>query len=236
LEVNMANSNLGVALIERLCARNGWDVQSEDYDLAVKDVAWFLSQPEIIELLPPENADPWVTTFTGKQFYVMRATPDDIDIRDIAHGLSNVCRYAGQCQPFYSVAEHSIRMCEMVDEAKNWEDPDEYMNCKLTALLHDAAEAYLGDMPSLVKACMPVYRRIESYLISVIYAKYRLSSDPLIKTLDEEIRTPEVLSLLVGGHKGWSLVEAEADPIIPWSSPMAEMAFLKTFKELTNGR
>jgi hypothetical protein len=170
----------------------------------------------------PQDQEPWITTFTGKQFFMRKATHLDIDIRDIAHGLSNVCRYVGQCQPFYSVAEHSARMAALAPK-----------EIRLPTLLHDSPEAYLGDMPTTVKAVMPEYKAMEKYLLGVIFDKYRIEWDPYINELDSKIRTPEVLSLLVGGHAGWKLGDFEYGPIIPWSPIIAEAEFLRMFGELT---
>lgn len=174
----------------------------------------------------------WITTFSGRQFFITRATVDDIYIEDIAHGLSNICRYVGQCKTFYSVAEHSARMAEMASI------PSE----KLLALLHDAPEAYLNDMPSLVKQCLPVYKEMEAYLFNVILDKYGIRHCPLmnfdmdtVKLLDKVIRTPEVTSLFPA-HDGWTFswtkMESEYGRIRPWSHRKAEKKFLKMFKKL----
>lgn len=85
--------------------------------------------------------NPHIRTFTGKKFYFLDIKPDDICIEDIAHALSNICRYNGHCKNFYSVAEHSIRCCE---RGSDW-------LCKIWGLLHDAAEAYIGDLVSPFK-------------------------------------------------------------------------------------
>jgi hypothetical protein len=93
-----------------------------------------------------------IRTFTGRLVDPLNLKPDDIDIRDIAHALSNMCRFNGHCRQFYSVAEHSVRVAEMV--------PDEQI---LAALLHDRAEAYLPDMTRPVKYRdeMAFYRLLE---------------------------------------------------------------------------
>lgn len=172
--------------------------------------------------------DPWITTYSGRQFFVTHATVDDIYIEDIAHGLSNICRYVGQVRVFYSVAEHSVRMCELA--------PDDL---KLSVLMHDAPEAYLNDLPSLVKRCLPLYVEMEDDLLDIIFAKYFIKWDPIIKLLDEQIRTPEVLSLFPA-HDGWEFswtrVECDYGPIKPWSHKKAEKRFLKMFRKLYGGK
>src|SRR6266496_3875421 len=77
---------------------------------------------------------------SGKWFNVFNPKPEDVDIRDIAHALSNQCRFTGHTKEFYSVAQHSVLVstfCAPEDAA--W------------GLLHDASEAYLSDIASPVK-------------------------------------------------------------------------------------
>lgn len=176
---------------------------------------------------------PWITTYSGKQFFIMRATVDDICIEDIAHGLSNICRYVGQCQPFYSVAEHSCRMVELVKWAKNWEDADELNNALLLALLHDAAEAYIGDISSGLKHLFPELMGVEDRILCVILNKYHVLTDPLIKELDVQIRVTEVMNLLPNGHAGWNFAEPEHFEVIhPWLPAEAESMFLGMYNDL----
>ncbi len=82
--------------------------------------------------------------------YVDLANPDPatIEIRSIAAGLSKICRFSGQCPRFYSVAEHSLHAAALADFLCV---PDE---AKAAVLLHDAAEAYIGDMVKPLKICM----------------------------------------------------------------------------------
>ena len=78
----------------------------------------------------------YIATSTEKHIDFVNITPDQICIEDIARGLSNECRFAGQLESFYSVAQHSVYVSQIV--------PPEYA---LEALLHDAAEAYIKDIP-----------------------------------------------------------------------------------------
>ena len=87
----------------------------------------------------------WITTYTGRKFRLWDPDPEMIDLRDISAGLSKICRFAGQIDRFYSVAEHSLnvwRLCEPLNP-----DP----NTQIACLLHDAAEAYIGDLPTPLK-------------------------------------------------------------------------------------
>ncbi len=97
----------------------------------------------------------WIETFTGKKTDFLSPDPNAINIQDIAHGLSQVCRFSGQCSHFYSVAQHSLNMA--IELHKRGCGP----RLLLLGLLHDASEAYIGDVPSPLKQLLPAYREIE---------------------------------------------------------------------------
>lgn len=86
---------------------------------------------------------PFIITYTGKQFYYSNFMAVDIEIRDIAHSLSQLCRYTGHTNMFYSVAQHSMLVADKM--------PGTHEE-KLVALLHDASEAYTNDLASPLKA------------------------------------------------------------------------------------
>jgi hypothetical protein len=102
-----------------------------------------------------------IRTFTGRYIDPFNPKPDDIDIQDIAHALAHQCRFAGHTKRFFSVAEHSINVMGSVS--------DEH---RLAALLHDASEAYLLDIPTPIKNQLPGYREAEDRLMAVIAKKY----------------------------------------------------------------
>lgn len=87
----------------------------------------------------PQNPHIW--TYTGRKFHFWNFGPEDIDIEDIAHALSNLCRYTGHCKRFYSVAEHSL-FCSW--KGTTWAE-------QIWGLLHDASEAYIGDVSTPLK-------------------------------------------------------------------------------------
>lgn len=111
----------------------------------------------------------WIETCSGKKFYVINPTVEMVCIEDIAHALSNQCRWTGHVKRFYSVAEHSLwvsRLCKPEDA--------------MWGLLHDASEAYLCDLSRPVKHGSdigPIYRQIEAKLMAVICEKFGLSVD-----------------------------------------------------------
>lgn len=110
----------------------------------------------------------WVQTYTGRKFDVLNPRAEDVDWNDIATALSMQCRFNGHTsrkvagvakEPrFYSVAQHCVVMSRIV-----------HPSTALYALLHDAAEAYLGDMPAPVKALVPRFKQIEDAVLLAIY-------------------------------------------------------------------
>lgn len=80
-----------------------------------------------------------IRTYTGLMVDPLNMTPAEVNLRDIAHGLANTCRYTGQCREFYSVAEHSVHV--MMHGPGLW----------LPKLMHDAPEAYLADLSAPIK-------------------------------------------------------------------------------------
>lgn len=105
-----------------------------------------------------------ITTFTGRVLDLMNPQEDAINIVDIAHHLSQVCRWAGATNQFYSVAQHSVFVSFIVPEyLQQW------------ALMHDAAEAYIGDITRPLKNLIPAVRPIEARIMRVIANKYQLA-------------------------------------------------------------
>lgn len=111
----------------------------------------------------------YITTWSGQKFNFLNPEPTSILLEDIAHALSLQCRFNGHCDTFYSVAEHSVRVCNLV-EASGMK-----RNIVLTALLHDAAEAYTGDVVSPIKKLLPEFKKIEANLEKHIAERFSLT-------------------------------------------------------------
>lgn len=105
----------------------------------------------------------WINTLSGQHFSFTDTDPATINIEDIAAALSNLCRFTGHLQDFYSVAQHSVHVSYLV--------PPEYA---LEALLHDASEAYCNDISSPLKAMLPDYQRVEHRVDQFIRDKFGL--------------------------------------------------------------
>ena len=170
----------------------------------------------------------WLQTFTGKQFWPLDPCPEEICIEDIAHALSLQCRFGGHCKEFYSVAEHSWRVSFMCDATN-----------ALWGLLHDAAEAYLVDLPLPLKhfsALGEKYQLVEQRLMVAVCLRFGLeaSSSPNVKESDRFMLHWEARDLMSPHPAPWAgegcLLPAEViKPLLPKE---AEAAFLERFREL----
>lgn len=139
----------------------------------------------------------WMQTFTGRQFYPMDPRSEDISPVDIAHSLSLICRYGGHTTRFYSVAEHCVLMSYAV--------PAEHA---LWALLHDATEAYVGDMVRPLKQHMPDYRAAEDGVMAAIAQKFWLTTVEMpdaVRDADNRILLDERAALLSVPPEAWAV-------------------------------
>ena len=120
-----------------------------------------------------QEPGPFIQTLSGRRVNPLDAAPEDIDPVDIANALANLCRFGGHSRGFYSVAQHSVIVCDLLEE--QGATADELM----AALLHDAAEAYLGDLPHPIKhrsELGAVFRVAEKQLEAVINAALRAAA------------------------------------------------------------
>ena len=114
---------------------------------------------------------PWIRTFTGKKFDFADVNPDSICLEDIAHGLAFTCRFGGHSNIFYSVADHSVYVANILLEEGHHDI------IAKAGLLHDAAEAYIGDFVHPLKAYINYMTKdflseLEANILDVIYCKY----------------------------------------------------------------
>lgn len=128
----------------------------------------------------------YITTFTNRKFYYDDIYNNDICIEDIAWSLSHQCRFAGHYPVFFSIAEHSIYVADMCKQSLI--DHEECLVNKicLAALLHDAAEAYLCDIPSPLKELLPDYKNLYKEVEGLIELKFNIDIDhSIIKLCDK---------------------------------------------------
>lgn len=182
---------------------------------------------------PDKREGPYIATASGP-FYFNDPRPEDIDIHAIAHALSNLCRFGGHTSRFYSVAQHSVLMSRHLPLAGD---------LALQALLHDAPEAYLVDIPRPIKDMLPDYKIIEDKIWRVIARRFQLPEElsPSIKRADDRMLVTEASQLLDENVNGAWWAEAPwPDPYklnLPrWSPDDACEHFLRDFRALMRFR
>lgn len=168
----------------------------------------------------------WLQTYTGRRFYPADPRPSDIDIEDIAHGLAHLCRFAGQCSRFYSVAEHSVLVSYCV--------PREHA---MQALLHDATEAYIVDIPRPAKKLLLAYYELESKAWAAVADKFSLPHELAdeVKDADNAVLLAE-RDALFHNAVGWSVPGEPANvEVIGLEPPAAKSIFLRRYHQLLLG-
>ncbi|MDZ7688399.1 MAG: hypothetical protein U5J64_06705 [Halobacteriales archaeon] len=105
-----------------------------------------------------------INTVTGRQIAHDSFTEEDVVLEDIAHGLAHNCRFAGQCNEFYSVALHSMNVSRCLDEVEG-----AGAELQLYGLLHDASEAYLADIPGPFKRSFEGYTSAEERVMDAVW-------------------------------------------------------------------
>lgn len=167
----------------------------------------------------------WMQTFTGQKFYPLDPNPTEVDPIDIAHGLSLLCRYNGHVDRFYSVAEHCVLMSRTVTPKH-----------ALWALLHDATEAYVGDMIRPLKHHMPAYRDVEDRVMAAIAARFGLAGamPAEVKDADSRILLTERAALMSATRHAWVIDDLTPLPVTVngWQPQYAEQQYLSRLVEL----
>lgn len=171
----------------------------------------------------------WMQTYPGRVvFEPLNPRHDQLAIEDIAHALGMICRFGGHTVDYYSVAEHSVHVSHVCD-------PQE----ALAGLLHDAAEAYLGDMirPMKHTPAMAHYREAEDWLLGMILAREGLSTELPASVLyaDNAVLAAERdCPTVVGGAVApWAELPPPARiRIRNWSPASAKACWLRRYREL----
>jgi hypothetical protein len=162
-------------------------------------------------------------TFTGKLVDLSNFTEADVRLPDIAHALSILNRYTGHTVAPYSVAQHSVMVSHLCD-------PDD----AVWGLLHDASEAYLGDVARPLKSMLPDYRELEHHIQRTIGKHFGLAWPiPLsVHAADSSALIAEKRALMAVDHD-WGIKAAPvAMPINPYCWQQAKQMFESRFKEI----
>jgi hypothetical protein len=170
------------------------------------------------------NRGPWIITYSGTKFHLGDPAPEEISIEDIAHALSNICRFTGHIREYYSVAEHSVLVSNMCDNP-------------LEGLLHDASEAYMADLNSPLKSMLPEYKKIQHNMEKAINERFGIPypfSDDLRDCDTAQLKT-EARNLLADSSWTKHYPTKRRYGIVPscLSPRRAKQLFLDTFQELT---
>ena len=167
----------------------------------------------------------WIQTYSGNKFHSLKPRPEEIELVDIAHSLSMLCRFNGHCLSFYSVAEHSVRVSRILPpELAKW------------GLLHDAGEAYLTDLPRPVKQRLPEFNVIEDRVLEQVAIRFGLvwPMPPEVKKADNVLLATEARDLMAPHPEDWGLPDKPlSDRIIPLLPSDAERLFLEEYAKLS---
>jgi 5'-deoxynucleotidase YfbR-like HD superfamily hydrolase len=173
-----------------------------------------------------------IKTFTGQYFDLARPNPDDIDIESIAHALSNICRFGGHCPQFYSVAEHCLHCAKLAYRDK------QPIRTVMAILLHDAAEAYLGDIVKPLKVMLPKYQELESQVELAIERRFGVDFDinaEAIKNYDRALLKAEKVYMWPDDAEKWAGFETIPKVSVRFNffSPReAEITFKESWSQL----
>lgn len=169
----------------------------------------------------------WIQTYGGGMYFPAWPSFEDVHLTDIAHALSNLCRFGGHCKRFYSVAEHSVWVSYLV--------PREHA---LQALMHDATEAYCVDVPRPLKVQLPNYKEIEerNWYAICIALDIEIEMHPSVKEADNRILLAEQRDLMGPAPASWFLegqgLETPDIKILGLCPEDAKKLFLNRYKEL----
>jgi hypothetical protein len=178
----------------------------------------------------------WMQTYNGTPFELTAPKKEDVDFEEIAHSLSQICRFAGHVRPFYSVAEHCCRVADLLPHP-----------LKAYGLLHDAHESYIGDITTPVKRCFDTHQMrafnvaVEQPIMRAIYEAAFIDPDPdpsileAVKFADMTLMMTERRDLFryQKPERDWGeyeAIEPLADRIVPWTMSFARDEFRRRLR------
>ena len=170
--------------------------------------------------------EPTILTLQGKLFDYRAPEQHTFCIDEIAHALSNLCRFTGHTRSFYSVAQHSVLVCDLA--------PPEH---KLEALLHDAHEAYVGDVNSPLKQLLPMYRQVEQRAEAALRRAFGLpaAKSTAVKYFDLSAYQIERFVLMPWGDDAPGEDPPHPYPLHPLQPRDARDLFLSRWQEVRHG-
>ncbi len=172
---------------------------------------------------------PSIMLYSGAFFDFLNPEVSAFTIDDIAHALSHICRFTGHCDKFYSVAQHSVLVSHLVPPELAFE-----------GLMHDAAEAFLGDVSSPLKQMLPDYQAIEKRIEAAVFGRFGLPAK-----LPPEVKHADMVALvtekrdLMDDREDWpaySHIVPNLAKISPWQPGSAKAMFLFRFENIMMDR
>jgi hypothetical protein len=183
-----------------------------------------------------ERVGDWMMTASGTRFYPLDPRPNEIHISDIIHHLARVCRYGGAVRGHYSVAEHCCHLADFFTGPWPGHSVDKVSYAR-AALLHDAAEAYIGDLIRPIKPTLPAFAAIESPLEQMIWLRFCVPTVlPLaVKEADSAIigdERPAVFTSRALEVADWAPRKRLGVEIFMWERDRAADEFARRFGQL----
>jgi len=173
-----------------------------------------------------------IRLYSGKYLDLANPRPEDFTLADVARGLSHICRFGGQIERFYSVAEHSHH-CAMLAWQDGRSQPD-----RLACLMHDAAEAFAGDIVKPLKVMLQGYDEVEKAVERAIAQKWGIDFDgaaDVVKEIDRSMLIAERRTLFSADKVKWTGEDAVRKVQVNigcWSPDLAMRLFIQQAKEL----
>jgi 5'-deoxynucleotidase YfbR-like HD superfamily hydrolase len=165
----------------------------------------------------------WIRLHSGGKFHFIDIESSTITIEDIAHNLSQICRYTGASRKFYSVAQHSCIVCDIL--------PHSFKFC---GLMHDTSESVTGDANSILKRLLPDFKAIEKKVEKFMAKKFDIPFPypAIVKYADLIALASEMKFLMPGEDYKNIRYEPLPTKIIPWSISRSKREFLSRFRKL----
>ncbi|MEY2689191.1 MAG: hypothetical protein RL375_3389 [Pseudomonadota bacterium] len=170
---------------------------------------------------------PTIATCAGRSFSFIEPQSSLVSIREIAHALAHICRFTGHTATHYSVAQHSVLVSYAVPDKWAYE-----------GLMHDAAEAFVGDVSAPLKALLPDYKVVEARVERMLHQRFnygRPEAAAEVKLADKILRLTEKRDLMPADGESWS--DSDLEQPLPWTiEPLppfvARALFLRRFEQL----